>query len=169
MYRLGYHKAFVSISLGYHRAIILLLVCCQCINHYQFSLVLLLSHVWLFAIPWTAACQASLSITKGLYLVSAIFFMWHLDFIYFLYFDFVSYISSNGGEDPLEEGMGTHSSILAWRIPWTEESGGLQSIGWQSWTTTEATKHAHTSWCLHKALYFEMHKQIIWINRTIER
>ena len=65
MYRLGYHKAFVSISLGYHRAIILLLVCCQCINHYQFSLVLLLSHVWLFATPWTAACQASLSITNS--------------------------------------------------------------------------------------------------------
>ena len=34
-------------------------------------------------------------------------------------------------EDPLEEGMGTHSSILAWRIPWTEEPGGLQSMGSQ--------------------------------------
>ena len=34
-----------------------------------------------------------------------------------------------GREDTLEEGMGTHSSILAWRIPWTEEPGGLQSIG----------------------------------------
>ena len=34
-----------------------------------------------------------------------------------------------GQEDPLEEGMATHSSILAWRIPWTEEPGGLQSIG----------------------------------------
>ena len=33
-----------------------------------------------------------------------------------------------GGEDPLEEGMATHSSILAWRISWTEESGGLQSM-----------------------------------------
>ena len=32
-------------------------------------------------------------------------------------------------EDPLERGMATHSSILAWRIPWTEESGGLQSMG----------------------------------------
>ena len=31
-------------------------------------------------------------------------------------------------EDPLEEGMETHSSILAWRIPWTEETGGLQSM-----------------------------------------
>ena len=33
-----------------------------------------------------------------------------------------------GWEDPLEEGMVTHSGILAWRIPWTEEPGGLQSI-----------------------------------------
>ena len=36
-----------------------------------------------------------------------------------------------GREDSLEEGMATHSSILAWRIPWTEEPGGLQSMGSQ--------------------------------------
>ena len=36
---------------------------------------------------------------------------------------------SLGREDPLEKGMATHSSILAWRIPWTEEPRGLQSIG----------------------------------------
>ena len=36
-----------------------------------------------------------------------------------------------GREDPLEKGMATHSSILAWRIPWTEESDGLQSTGLQ--------------------------------------
>ena len=36
-----------------------------------------------------------------------------------------------GWEDPLEEGMGTHSSILAWRIPWTEDPGRLQSMGSQ--------------------------------------
>ena len=36
-----------------------------------------------------------------------------------------------GLEDPLEKGMATHSSILAWRIPWTEEPGGLQSMGLQ--------------------------------------
>jgi len=36
-----------------------------------------------------------------------------------------------GWEDPLEKKMGTHSSILAWKIPWTEEPGGLQSIGSQ--------------------------------------
>ena len=34
-----------------------------------------------------------------------------------------------GWEDPLEEGMATHSSILAWRMAWTEEPGGLQSVG----------------------------------------
>ena len=34
-----------------------------------------------------------------------------------------------GREDPLEKGMATHSSIFAWRIPWTEEPGGLQSLG----------------------------------------
>ena len=37
-------------------------------------------------------------------------------------------VPSLGQEDPLEEGMATHSSILAWRIPWTEEPGGLQSM-----------------------------------------
>jgi len=37
-----------------------------------------------------------------------------------------------GWEDPLEEEMATHSSILAWRIPWTEEPDGLQSMGSQS-------------------------------------
>ena len=40
-------------------------------------------------------------------------------------------VRSLGQEDPLEEGMATHSSILAWRIPWTEEPGRLQSIGSQ--------------------------------------
>ena len=37
-------------------------------------------------------------------------------------------VQSLGGEDPLEEEMATHSSILAWRTPWTEEPGGLQSM-----------------------------------------
>ncbi|XP_060262875.1 steroidogenic acute regulatory protein, mitochondrial isoform X1 [Ovis aries] len=45
-----------------------------------------------------------------------------------------TWIQSLGGEDPLEKGMSTHSSILAWRIPWTEESGGLQSMSLQSRT-----------------------------------
>ena len=42
-----------------------------------------------------------------------------------------------GQEDPLEKEMATHSSILAWRIPWTEEPGGLQSMGSQESDTTE--------------------------------
>ena len=41
------------------------------------------------------------------------------------------WVQSLGWEDPLEEGMATHSSILVWRIPWTEEPRGLQSIGSQ--------------------------------------
>ena len=40
-------------------------------------------------------------------------------------------VQSLSPEDPLEEGMATHSRILAWRIPWTEEPGGLQSMGSQ--------------------------------------
>ena len=44
-------------------------------------------------------------------------------------------LQSLGQEDPLEKGMATYSSILAWRIPWTEESGGLQSMGSQSLQT----------------------------------
>ena len=40
-------------------------------------------------------------------------------------------VGALGREDPLEEGTATHSSILAWRIPWTEEPGGLQSLGSQ--------------------------------------
>ena len=40
-------------------------------------------------------------------------------------------VPSLGGEDPLEKRMATHSSILAWRIPWTEEPGGMQFTGLQ--------------------------------------
>ena len=42
-----------------------------------------------------------------------------------------TWVRSLGQEDPLEKGMATHSSILAWGIPWTEEPGGLQSMGSQ--------------------------------------
>ena len=40
-------------------------------------------------------------------------------------------VQSLGWDDPLEKGMAAHSSVLAWRVPWTEEPGGLQSIGSQ--------------------------------------
>ena len=42
-----------------------------------------------------------------------------------------TWVQSPGWEDTLEEGMATHSGILAWRIPWTEKPGGLQSMGSQ--------------------------------------
>ena len=44
-------------------------------------------------------------------------------------------VQSLGGEDPLEEEMATHSTIIAWEIPWTGEPGGLPSVGSQSQTT----------------------------------
>ena len=46
-------------------------------------------------------------------------------------------VPSLGWEDPLEKEMATHSSILAWRIPWTEEPGRLQSMGHKELDTTE--------------------------------
>ena len=48
-----------------------------------------------------------------------------------------------GQEDPLEKQMATHSSILAWKIPWTEEPGRLQSMGLQESGTTQRLNH-HT-------------------------
>ena len=42
-----------------------------------------------------------------------------------------TWVQSLGWEDPLEEGMAVHSSVLAWEIPWTEEPGGVQSMGSQ--------------------------------------
>ena len=54
-------------------------------------------------------------------------------------------VQSLGREDPLEEGTATHPSILAWRIPWTEEPGGMQSMESQSqiqWK--QLSSHIHT-------------------------
>ena len=57
-----------------------------------------------------------------------------------------TWVLSLGQEDPLKEGMATHSSILAWRIPWTEEPGGQQSMGSQSDTTEQlSTQHISQS------------------------
>ena len=57
-----------------------------------------------------------------------------------------TWVRSLDWEDPLEKGMATHSSILAWRIPWTEEPGGLQSImGSQTVGHNWVTKHSSAS------------------------
>ena len=54
------------------------------------------------------------------------------------------WVQSLGQEDPLEEGMASHTSILAWKIPWTEEPGGLQSTGSQRVRHNPA--HRHGAW-----------------------
>ena len=54
---------------------------------------------------------------------------------------------SLGQEDPLGKGMGTHSSILAWEIPWTEEPGGLQSV----WS--QRVRHDWSDWHLHRYIW----------------
>ena len=53
-----------------------------------------------------------------------------------------TWVQSLGWEDPLEKGMAPHSSILAWRIPRTEEPGRLQSMGCKESDMTEVTEHA---------------------------
>ena len=110
-----------------------------------------LSCVRLFATPWTAACQASLSITntQSLLKLMSIESMMppnHLVLCSPLFLLKASLVAqrlkclpamqetgvlSLGREHLLEKEMATHSSILAWRIPWTEEPGGLQSTGSQ--------------------------------------
>ena len=56
-----------------------------------------------------------------------------------------TWVLSLGQEGPLEEGMATHSIILAWRLPWTEEPGGLQSVGspksWHTWSDWACMQH----------------------------
>ena len=64
-----------------------------------------------------------------------------------------TWVWSLGWEDPLEKEMATHSNILAWKIPWTEEPGRLQSLGSQrvrhDWVT-----HTHTHTHTHKSYWF---------------
>ena len=62
-------------------------------------------------------------------------------------------VRSLGQEDPLEEEMTTHSSIFAWKIPWTEEPGGLMgyshAVAESDWTENvcmHTCTHTHTSW-----------------------
>ena len=68
-----------------------------------------------------------------------------------------TWIWSLGREDPLEKGMATHFSILAWRIPWTEKPDGLQSMGLErvghDWVTNTHT-HTHTHWEDDFSLFF---------------
>ena len=66
-----------------------------------------------------------------------------------------TWIQSLGWEDLLEKGMATHSSILAWRIPWTGKPGGLQSMGLQS----VGCNWAHPRVCTHTQTHTHAHMQ----------
>ena len=74
-------------------------------------------------------------------------------------------VRSVGRESPLEEGMATHSIILAWRIPWTKEPGGLQSMGLQELDLTWRLSHHyhhHAFDCRHFKLSFLT--LVSWVN-----
>ena len=83
-------------------------------------------------------------------------------------------VKSLGQEDPLEKGMATHSSILSWRIPWTAEPGGLQSMGLQrvrhDWVTNTSF-HSILSVCFNFILCM-FWTQELWMvlgEQTVER
>ena len=72
-----------------------------------------------------------------------------------------------GWADPLEEGMATHSSILAWRVPLTEEPGGLQYMGSQELDMTEWLNHHHHTWVptASKLRARTGDAQVLWLSR----
>ena len=59
-----------------------------------------------------------------------------------------TWVRSLGQKEPLEKGMATHSNILSWRIPWTEETGGYSPWGCKELEMTEATTHTGTIRCM---------------------
>ena len=63
-------------------------------------------------------------------------------------------VRSLGWENSLEEGVATHSTTLAWRIPWTEEPGGLPSMGSQIDTTEQLSTHTHSTQLSENVFFF---------------
>ena len=96
-----------------------------------------LSYVWLFATPWTAALQASLSFTISQSLSIESVMLSIAQMVKNPFAMQKTWVWSLGSEDPLEKEMATHSSILAWRIPWTEEPGWLKSMVYKELDVTE--------------------------------
>ena len=87
-----------------------------------------------------------------------------------------THVRSLGQEDPLKKGMATHSRILAWRIPWIEEPGGLQSMGRKESDTTERLTHTRrngTCWQIadlnKKKKEFYSKRPYVWclLNRCV--
>ena len=101
-------------------------------------------------ISWEKICKAPSTMPDKLYVLNLIVaVIFYLPVRKNAGFSGVKNLPANA--DPLEEGMATHSSILAWRIPWTGDPGGLQSMGSQSvgysWASTcTLRKAAHVEW-----------------------
>ena len=70
-----------------------------------------------------------------------------------------TWVQSQSQEDPLEEEMATHSSIPARKIPWTEEPGGLRSMGWKRVTQLSNWTHTYTSWQTSPYFHWRGHNQ----------
>ena len=80
-------------------------------------------------------------------------------------------VGSLGWEDPLEEKMATYSSLLAWRIPWSEETGQLQSMGCKESDTTEWLRntHTHTHFILKLGTQSKINRSLFWGSQTCAR
>ena len=97
-------------------------------------------------LPWTRGCEFLFQIL--LWIILGIYaHKWDFQMVKNLPAMWETWVWSLGGEDPLEEGMATHSSILAWRIPGTEVPDGLWSMGsrrvWHYWSNLAHTAHTH--------------------------
>ena len=79
-----------------------------------------------------------------------------------------TWVQSLGQEDPLEEEMATHSSILAWEIPWTEEPARLQSMGSQRLRYEWVTEHAHVHYSAGDQQAFVEKKEKEYKGRALE-
>ncbi|MES6394556.1 hypothetical protein U6W89_12005 [Cutibacterium acnes] len=77
-------------------------------------------------------------------------------------------VQSLGQEDPLEKEMATHSSTLAWRIPWMEEPGGLQSMGSQSQTQLSDFSHTHSLTPMDRSSKQKINKETQVSNDTLD-
>ena len=73
-------------------------------------------------------------------------------------------LQSLGREDPLEKEMAIHSSTLAWKIPWTEEPGRLQSMGsqrvWHNWATKHSTAHCFVNILINVCIFIHHSEQM---------
>ena len=87
------------------------------------------SHVWMWEFDYKESWAPKNWCFWTVVLEKTFFFFFNFNNIFYL-----TQVQALGWEDPLEYEMATHSSILAWKIPWTEEPGGLQSMGSQSQT-----------------------------------